>query len=137
MFFRGYFLVVMLARDLVQLAEIEQAREFVKVEHRVVLAVFAEESYVFAEVHIFEVIGNKAAVATLNAFAKFVQNFVFAVIVHKLFEILPYRDLRSLCLQNYLNCVYIIKTMYRNASHVHHLHHHHASHSPRELILVF
>ncbi len=68
---------MMVLTDLVQLAQIEQAREFVKVEHRVVFAVFAEECDVFAEVHVFEVIGDKAAVATLDALAEFVENVSF------------------------------------------------------------
>ena len=46
-------------------------------EHRLVFAVVAKERDIFAEIHIFEVIGNKTAVTTLDAFAKIVQNFVF------------------------------------------------------------
>lgn len=45
--------------------------EFLKVEHRLVLAVFAKERDILAEVHVFEVIGDKAAVATLDALAEF------------------------------------------------------------------
>jgi hypothetical protein len=33
--------------------------------------VFAKESYIFAEIHIFEMIGDKTAVATLDALAEF------------------------------------------------------------------
>lgn len=43
-------------------------------EHRLVFAVVAKERYVFAEVHILEVIGDKATVTTLNAFAKIFEH---------------------------------------------------------------
>ena len=52
-------------------------------EHRLVFAVLAKEGDVLAEVHVFEVIGDKTPVATLDAFAECLQNFFFAVIVHK------------------------------------------------------
>ena len=54
-------------------------------EHRLVFAVVAKERDVFAEIHVFEVIGDKAAVATLYAFAKIMQNFVFCVAFHSVF----------------------------------------------------
>ncbi len=38
---------------------------------------FAKERDVLAEVHVFEMIGDKAAVATLDAFAEFVENVIF------------------------------------------------------------
>ena len=56
----------------------------VKVEHCLVFTVFAKECDVFAEVHILEVIGDKTPIATLDAFAEFVQNFFFRMIVHKM-----------------------------------------------------
>src|SRR5436190_1451760 len=40
-------------------------------EHRLVLAVVAEECHFFAEIHILQIVGDEAAVATLNALAKF------------------------------------------------------------------
>jgi hypothetical protein len=39
-------------------------------EHRLVFAVVAKERDVFAEIHVFEVIGDKTSVATLYAFAE-------------------------------------------------------------------
>lgn len=39
-------------------------------EHRLVLAVFAEEGDIFAEIHILEVVRDKAAVATLNSLSE-------------------------------------------------------------------
>ena len=60
-------------------------------EHCLVFTVFAEECYVFAEIHVFKMIRDKAAVATLNAFAEFLQIFFFYVIVHRHFEILSDR----------------------------------------------
>jgi len=68
---------MMFARYLVQFADIEQLCEVVKMEHSLVLAVFAKEGYVFAEIHILEVISDKTAVATLDAFAKFFENVLF------------------------------------------------------------
>lgn len=59
-------------------------------EHRLVFTMFAEERDVFAEVHVFEMIGDKTAVATLDAFAKFLQDLFFAVVVHKCFKILSH-----------------------------------------------
>lgn len=40
-------------------------------EHRLVLTVLAEEGDVVPEIHVLEVIGNKTAIAPLNAFAEF------------------------------------------------------------------
>ena len=45
-------------------------------EHRLVLTVLAKERHVFAEVHILEVICDKTAIATLNAFAEVVENVI-------------------------------------------------------------
>jgi hypothetical protein len=63
---------MMFAGDLVQLADIEQFCEVVKVEHRLVLAVLAKESDIFAKVHILEVIRDKTSVAALNALSEFI-----------------------------------------------------------------
>ena len=58
------------AGGFVQLGDIEQFCKVVKMEHRLVLAVLAKECNVFAEIHIFKVIGDKTAVAALDAFAE-------------------------------------------------------------------
>ncbi len=57
-------------------------------EHRLVLTIVAEERDILAEVHVLEMICDKAAVATLDAFAKFLYYCVFTVIVHKIMVIL-------------------------------------------------
>jgi hypothetical protein len=61
----GYFL---------ELRDIKQSREIVEVEHRIVFAVFAKERDVFAEIHILEMIGDKAAVAPLYPLTEYLQN---------------------------------------------------------------
>ena len=43
---------MMAVSHLVQLGNVEQARKFVEVEHRIVLAVFAKERDVLTQVHI-------------------------------------------------------------------------------------
>jgi hypothetical protein len=68
--------VVMFFGDFFQFRYIEQSCEIVEVEHGLVLAVFAKERNVFAEVHVLEMICDKAAVATLNAFAEFCDDFL-------------------------------------------------------------
>jgi len=69
-------------RHLVQLCHVEEPREFIKVKHRVVLAMFAKERHILAEIHILEVIGDKTAVTALNALAKFIQNLVRSYFFH-------------------------------------------------------
>ena len=63
--------MVMLGCTLIQFTDIQQLCKFVKMKHRLVFAVFTKESDVFAKIHIFEVIRDKTAVATLDAFPKF------------------------------------------------------------------
>ena len=63
--------MVMFARGLVQLSDVEQFCEIVEVEHRLVLAVLTKECHVLAEVHILEVIRDKTSVAALDALAEF------------------------------------------------------------------
>lgn len=46
-------------------------------KHRLVLTIIAKERYIFAEVHILEMIGDKTAVATLDALAKIFDSVVF------------------------------------------------------------
>ena len=66
---------MMLVRDFLQLGDIEKPCKPVEVEHPFVLAVFAIERYIFAEIHVLQMIGDKAAVAALNTPAKFVEYF--------------------------------------------------------------
>jgi hypothetical protein len=64
-------LVVVFFGDFFQLRNIHEPREVVEVEHVFVLAVFAKERHVLAKIHVFEMVGDKAAVAALNALAEF------------------------------------------------------------------
>lgn len=69
-------------------------------KHRIVFTMLAKISYVFAEIHIFQVIRDKTAVATLNAFAEFFYNFFRCVFAHFLdfnTKFFPYR------FQNFIN----------------------------------
>lgn len=63
--FFGYFF---------QLRYVHYAREIFKMEHRIVLTVLTEPRDVFAKIHIFYVICNKASIAALYAFAEFGQH---------------------------------------------------------------
>ena len=69
--------MMMVAVRFIEFLDIEQFRELIKMEHRVVLAVLAKESDVLTQVHVLEVIGNKTAVAALYTLAEF---FNYAVI---------------------------------------------------------
>ena len=68
-------MVVIVVGDLFEFRDIEQLREIIEVEHRVVLAVVAKERHVLAQVHILQVIGDEASVTPLNALAELFQNF--------------------------------------------------------------
>lgn len=67
---------MVLARDFIELAGIEEFREFIEVEHRVVLALLAKKRDVFTEIHVFKAIGDKASVTTLYALSEFLQNVI-------------------------------------------------------------
>lgn len=45
-------------------------------KHRLVLTVVAKEGNVLTQIHILEVIGDKTAITTLNAFAKYLDDFL-------------------------------------------------------------
>jgi acetate kinase len=66
--------VMVLVRHFLKFRNIHHFRKLIEVEHRVVLAVLAEESNVLAEVHILEVIRDEAPVAPLHALPEFPQN---------------------------------------------------------------
>jgi hypothetical protein len=68
-------------RDFAELVQIEQARKLVEMKHRLVLAVITVKRDVFAEIHIFQVIRNIAAVTALHALAEFFYYF-FTVFRH-------------------------------------------------------
>lgn len=44
---------MMIAGGVVEFVEVEQLGKLVKMEHRFIATVFAEERYIFTEVHIF------------------------------------------------------------------------------------
>lgn len=62
--------------SILELLKVYQSGKIVKVEHRVVLAVLAEERNVLTEIHILQVICDKAAVASLDAAAKLVERLL-------------------------------------------------------------
>ena len=57
-----------------QFRRVHKTRKLVEVEHRVVLAVLAKEGHILAEVHILEMIRDKASIAALDALGKLLQN---------------------------------------------------------------
>lgn len=59
--------MVMIFGNFFELAYVEMLRKKLEVEHRIVFAVLAKESNVFAEIHILEMVCNETAVAALNA----------------------------------------------------------------------
>jgi hypothetical protein len=54
----------------IELRRIDELREISEVEHRVVLTVFAKERNVLSEVHILQMVCDKAAVTALYALAE-------------------------------------------------------------------
>lgn len=65
--------MVFFAGDLFQLREVHQAGELIEVKHVLALAVFAEESDILTQIHVFEVIRDKTSVAALDTLAEFRQ----------------------------------------------------------------
>ena len=66
----------MIVGDLFQLFEVHERRKLIEVKHALVLAVFAKERDVLAEVHVLEVISDKTSVAALYAFTKFGEDLL-------------------------------------------------------------
>lgn len=60
----------------VELFKVHQLGKLVEVKHRLVLAVLAKERRILAEIHVFEMICDKAAVTSLNALAKFIEDLI-------------------------------------------------------------
>lgn len=56
-----------------QFADVDLPGKLLKMEHRIVLAVFAKEGHVFAEIHILQMIRDEAAIAALYPFAELLQ----------------------------------------------------------------
>lgn len=67
--------MVMFFGDLFQFADVDMFRKKVEMEHRLVFAVFAKECYIFAEIHVFQMICNETPVTSLNTLSKFIQRF--------------------------------------------------------------
>ena len=61
---------MMIVRHFAELGNIQNFRVFVEVKHRIVLAVFAVISDVFAEPHVFHIKRDHAAVTALDALAE-------------------------------------------------------------------
>jgi hypothetical protein len=72
----GGLVVMIVFGNFLQLRDVDQLRKVVEVEHRLVLTVLAEEGHVLAEIHVLEMIGDETSVTTLNALAKFVDDFL-------------------------------------------------------------
>jgi hypothetical protein len=66
---------MMVFRDLLQLADVEVAGKLLKMEHRIVFAVFAKESHFVTEIHILQMVCDETPVASLYPFAELLQNF--------------------------------------------------------------
>ena len=64
---------------LFEFRDVHQFRELIEMEHGFVLAVFAKESHVLAEVHIFEMVGYEAAITTLYPLPKIFKDLSFFV----------------------------------------------------------
>ena len=77
----------MISLTAIELCHIEKLRELVKMEHRLVLTVFAKECDVLAEVHVLKVIGDKAAVAALDALAKLSDRVRFHYLTTPRFDV--------------------------------------------------
>jgi hypothetical protein len=63
-----------LAVAFAKLCGIKQRGKLIEMKHRVVLAVLAEERDIVTEVHILQMVGNKASVTPLNALSEIAQN---------------------------------------------------------------
>jgi len=63
--------MVIFVGNLFELGDVHETSEVVEVKHVVILAVFAEESHVLAEIHVLKMISNETAIAALNALAEF------------------------------------------------------------------
>ncbi len=64
--------MVMLFGAFFEFGDVEEAGKLVEVEHRLVFAVLAKKRDILAEIHILEMVCDKTAIATLDAFAEFI-----------------------------------------------------------------
>jgi hypothetical protein len=69
---------MMFFRDFLQFRYVYQPREFVEMKHVLVFTVLTEKSHILAEIHVLEVICDKAAIAALNALAEY-RNYFFII----------------------------------------------------------
>ena len=74
--------MMMFVGDFLELRDVEHSGKLVKVKHRLVFAVLAKIADIFAEPHIFQMIRNKTAVATLHSLAVFLLDFIALVRFH-------------------------------------------------------
>jgi len=63
--------------NFLKLRDVEEAGKVIEVKHVLVFAVLAKERNVLTEVHVFEVICDKASVAALNTLAELFEDFGF------------------------------------------------------------
>ncbi len=66
----------MLASDLIKLAQVQQLRKIIEVEHRFVLTMLAKERDILAEIHILEMVRDKTPITPLYPLAKLLQDFI-------------------------------------------------------------
>lgn len=76
-------MMMMLVFAFLQFRGVEKGRKLVEVKHRIVLTVFAEKGDVLTQVHILQMVCDKAAVAALYALAEFFENLVLIMFAHK------------------------------------------------------
>ena len=118
--------MMILFRNFAEFRLVKKFWKDVKVKHRIVLTMLAKISYIFAEIHIFQVICNITTIATLDALAVNLQNFFLWFFTHFLdFSI----KLSARRLQKLFQYVFNInQAMKFFTIQIHHLHHHHANH---------
>jgi len=63
-------MVVIVFGNFLEFRNVKQFRKIVEVEHRVVLTVLTKERHVLAQIHILQVIRNKASITTLYPLSK-------------------------------------------------------------------
>jgi hypothetical protein len=69
--------------DFFDLGNIDELYEIIEMKHRIVFAVLTEIRHVVTEIHIFQMIGDKAAIAPLDPLSVFFYDLVVGLFFHK------------------------------------------------------
>ena len=118
--------MVVVLGNLFQHGGIHLLRKLAEMEHRIVLAVFAKESGVFAEVHILKVVRDKTSITTLDAFTEVCKHIVCLSGFHKAERRFYHTAATGPACQTAAGCVFNrVYEMSFRTNHVNH-HHHHA-----------